>query len=102
DAGVDDPVPERLVGAVAQDVLELGRVVRREEDLLLVEPAADAGVEMVRELEVVRDADDREAGVVELGVDLAQRVEDVVAAAGDQSVDLVEDEEEDASLRVQD
>ena len=100
DAGVDDVVVERLLRAVAQDVLELEGVVRLEDDLLLVQAAADPRVQLVGELEVVRDPDQAQAGALELGVQLAERVEDVVAAPRDQAVDLVQDQDGRAVARL--
>lgn len=81
------------LGAVVEDVFELGGVVGGEDHAFFAEAGADAGVEEFGEFEVVADADDADAGVLQLGVDPGEVVEGVVAL---EFVDFVEDDDDDA------
>src|SRR5438552_3486852 len=95
------PVLEREAGALRQDVEQFLRVVGREDHLFVREAGPDARVEVLRELEVVRDPDQGHARLRQIVVDLQELIEDVVAVLLDDLVDFIEGDDHDALLLVE-
>src|SRR5213083_989924 len=84
-----------------KDVEQFVRVVRRKDHLLVREAGPHPRIEIFGELEIVRDPDDRDAGLREVVVDLQELVEDVVPVLLDDLVDLIEGDDHDALLLVE-
>src|SRR3989454_12704980 len=94
-------VLEREARPFREDVVQFVRVVRREDHLLVRQARADARIEGFREGQLVRDADQGDAGLGQVGVDLQELVQDVVAVLLHELVDLVEGHDHDALLLVE-
>src|SRR2546422_8755615 len=87
--------------AVGEDVVELVRVVWREGHLLVGQPRAHTRIEVFREGQLVRDADQRDARLRQVVVDLQELVQDVVAVLLHELVDLVQGHDHDTLLLVE-
>src|SRR5438093_4011172 len=94
-------VLEREPRALREDVVQLVRVVRREDHLLVRQARTDARVEVFREGQLVRDADQRDARLRQVVVDLQELVQDVVPVLLHELVDLVQRDDHDALLLVE-
>jgi hypothetical protein len=86
---------ERDVCPMGQNVPQLVRVVWRENDFFLAETRFDTWIQEVGEFEIVRDPDDRHAGVVQRGIHTGEVIEDVIPAFLDEFVDFVEHDDRD-------
>jgi hypothetical protein len=96
-----DAVLESEPRSFGEDVEQFVRIVRREDHLLVREARPHAGIQVLRELEVVRYADDRHAGLRQVVVDLQELVQDVVAVLLHDLVDLVQHDDHDPLLLVE-
>ena len=94
-------VLEREARPLREDVVQFVRVVRREDHLLVGEAGADARIEVLREGQFVRDADQGDAGFRQVVVDLQELVQDVVAVLLNELVDLVQGDDHHALLLVE-
>src|SRR5438093_2137960 len=71
-------VLEREARPLREDVVQFVRVVRGEDHLLVRQARADAWVEVLREGQLVRDADQGDAGLGQVVVDLQELIQDLV------------------------
>src|SRR5216117_2213946 len=94
-------VLEREARPLREDVVQFVRVVRREDHLLVGEAGADARIEVFREGQFVRDADQGDAGFRQVVVDLQELVQDIVAVLLNELVDLVQGDDHHALLLVE-
>src|SRR5881409_2899201 len=101
DAVRGSAVLEREARPLRQDVVQFVRVVRREDHLFVRQAGADPRVEVLREGQLVRDADQGDAGLGQVVVDLEELVQDVVAVLLHELVDLVQGHDHDALLLVE-